>query len=217
MTKAVRIAAVLTLAVTLSGCSTLYYSSMKKLGKEKRDILVSRIEDGKQAQQDASKQVKTAYEAFKELTNFQGGDLEKVQKSLSKEFDDVEDRANKVTDRIASIDKVGQDLFTEWSGEIDQMSNGAMKNDSRKLLKETRDRHLKLMKQMKSSEAKLKPVVQAFRDQVLYLKHNLIARAINSLKKTVIEIDDDIAALVKDIDASNAEADRAIAGLKADS
>ena len=217
MTKAVRIAAVLTLAVTLSGCSTLYYSSMKKLGKEKRDILVSRIEDGKQAQQDASKQVKTAYEAFKELTNFQGGDLEKVQKSLSKEFDDVEDRANKVTDRIASIDKVGQDLFTEWSGEIDQMSNGAMKNDSRKLLKETRDRHLKLMKQMKSSEAKLKPVVQAFRDQVLYLKHNLNARAINSLKKTVIEIDDDIAALVKDIDASNAEADRAIAGLKADS
>ena len=78
-------------------------------------------------------------------------------------------------------------------------------------------RHLKLMKQMKSSEAKLKPVVQAFRDQVLYLKHNLNARAINSLKKTVIEIDDDIAALVKDIDASNAEADRAIAGLKADS
>ena len=217
MTKSVRIAAVLTLAVTLSGCSTLYYSSMKKLGKEKRDILVSRIEDGKQAQQDASKQVKTAYEAFKELTNFQGGDLEKVQKSLSKEFDDVEDRANKVTDQIASIDKVGQDLFTEWSGEIDQMSNGAMKNDSRNLLKETRDRHLKLMKQMKSSEAKLKPVVQAFRDQVLYLKHNLNARAINSLKKTVIEIDDDIAALVKDIDASNAEADRAIAGLKADS
>ena len=49
MTKSVRIAAVLTLAVTLSGCSTLYYSSMKKLGKEKRDILVSRIEDGKQA------------------------------------------------------------------------------------------------------------------------------------------------------------------------
>ena len=217
MTKFVRIAAVFTLAVTLSGCSSLYYSSMKKLGKEKRDILVSRIEDGKQAQQDASKQVKTAYEAFKELTNFQGGDLEKVQKSLTKEFNDVEDRANKVTDRIASIDKVGQDLFTEWSGEIDQMSNGAMKNDSRKLLKETRDRHLKLMKQLKSSEAKLKPVVQAFRDQVLYLKHNLNARAINSLKKTVIEIDDDIAALVKDIDASNAEADRAIAGLKADS
>jgi hypothetical protein len=213
----VRLSAALILACLLSGCSSLYYSSMKKLGKEKRDILVSRIEDGKKAQEDASKQVKTAYEAFKDLTNFEGGDLEKVQKSLAKEFDQVEDRANKVTDKIASIDKVGQDLFAEWSGEIDQMSAGAMKNDSRKLLQETRGRHQKLMKQMRASESKLKPVVQAFRDQVLYLKHNLNARAINSLKKTVVEIDDDIAALIKEIEASNAEADRAIAGLKSDS
>jgi gas vesicle protein len=212
-----RLLLTLALALAMSGCSSLYYSSMKKLGKEKRDILVSRIVAGKEAQEEASKQVKTAYEAFKELTNFKGGDLEKVQKSLAKEFGDVEDRANNVSDRIASIDKVGQDLFHEWGTEIEQMSDNQLKSDSRKLLRETRDRHQKLMKQMKSSESKLKPVVQAFRDQVLYLKHNLNARAINSLKKTVIEIDDDIAALIKDIEASNQEADRTIAGLQADS
>ena len=34
-----------------SGCSSLYYASMKKIGKEKRDILAQRIMDGKKDQE----------------------------------------------------------------------------------------------------------------------------------------------------------------------
>lgn len=199
--------------IVLSGCSSLYYSSMKKLGREKRDILVSRIQDGKEAQQKAAEEIKTAYEAFQEVTNFKGGDLEKAYKKLNKEFEDVEGRANKVHDRVNSIDKVATDLFREWEQEIDKMSNGNLKTESRALLNETQERHRKLMKQMRSSEAKMEPVIRVFRDQVLYLKHNLNARAVQSLKKQVIEIDDDVAALIKDIELTTKEADRTIAGL----
>ena len=51
---------------------------MKKLGKEKRDILVNRILDGKMAQQKAADQFKTALEAFQEVTKFDGGELENI-------------------------------------------------------------------------------------------------------------------------------------------
>jgi len=64
MLVAIRIAFTLALLASLTGCSQLYYSSMKKIGKEKREILVSRILDGKEAQQDAAKEFKTALEAF---------------------------------------------------------------------------------------------------------------------------------------------------------
>ena len=199
----------------LSGCTTLYYSSMKKLGREKRDILVSRIEDGKKAQQDAAKQFKTALEAFQEVTRFDGGDLEKLHKKLNMQMEDVDDRAHKVHDRVESIDKVARDLFKEWSAEIEKMSAGRLQSESRKLLRDAETRHEALMRQMRGSEEKMTPVVQAFRDQVIFLKHNLNARAITSLKRTVLEIDDDVKALVLDIEKSAREADKTIAGLAA--
>jgi len=199
--------------LVISGCSSLYYSSMKKLGREKRDILVSRIEDGKEAQQEAAREIKTAFEAFQEVTNFKGGDLEQAYKKLNKEFEDVESRAKKVHDRVNSIEKVASDLFLEWEQEVAKMSNGRLKEESRTLLAGARDRHRKLMRQMRASEAKMKPVINVFRDQVLYLKHNLNARAMQSLRKQVVEIDDDVAALIKEVELTTQEADRTIAGL----
>lgn len=202
--------------VCVTGCTSLYYSSMKRLGKEKRDILVSRIEDGKKAQEEAAQQFKTALEAFQEVTKFDGGDLEKLYKRLNKQLEEVDERARKVHDRVQSIDKVATDLFKEWSKEIEQMSAGRLRDESRKLLRDAEARQTGLMRQMRSSEEKMTPVVQAFRDQVIFLKHNLNARAITSLKKTVLEIDDDVKALVLDIEKSAREADKSIASLKAE-
>ena len=98
---------------------------MKKLGKEKRDILVNRILDGKKAQEQAADQFKTALEAFVEVTKFDGGELEKSYKKLNKELERAEDRAKKVSDQIESIDKVARDLFKEWEKEIGEMSMAA--------------------------------------------------------------------------------------------
>jgi Protein of unknown function (DUF2959) len=204
------------LLISLSSCTRLYYSSMKKLGKEKRDILVNRILDGKKAQQQAADQFKTALEAFVEVTKFDGGELEKSYKKLNKELEHAEDRAKKVTDQIESIDHVARDLFKEWEKEIDQMSTGRLKTESKKLISDSRDRHEQLMRQMRSSEMKMQPVLSAFRDQVLFLKHNLNSKAIGSLKKSAIEIDNEVGALIKEMERSNQKADQTIAGLNAE-
>ena len=144
-------------------------------------------------------------------------ELEKSQKKLSKELDHAEDRAKKVHDEIESIDHVARDLFKEWEGEIGQMSNGRLKSESNKLLSDSRSRHQQLIRQMQTSERKMEPVLQAFRDQVLFLKHNLNSKAIGSLKKSAMEIDNEVGALIREIERSNQQADQTIAGLNADS
>lgn len=202
--------------VLLPGCTSLFYAGMKKLGREKRDILVGRIQDAKKAQQDASEQFKSALEAFQAVTNFQGGDLEKAYNKLNGEFEDAQSQARKVSDRIDSIEKVSRDLFKEWGAEIEKMSSGKLKTDSRAMLRNSEQRNRELVRQMRASEARMKPVLQKLYDHVTFLKHNLNARAVGSLKKEAATIDADVTALLKDIELSLQAADRAIAGLDTD-
>ena len=65
----------------------------------------------------------------------------------------------------------------------------------------------KLIAAMKRAESKMPPVLNAFRDQVLFMKHSLNARAIAALEGTVGEIESDVASLIRDIDASIKEAE----------
>jgi len=210
------LAVVLLVASCLIGCSRLYYASMKKIGKEKRDILASRILDAKKDQEKAKEQIKTTMEAFQELTGFQGGDLEKVYKKLNGEYEDAADRARKVSERIDSIERVSSDLFKEWDGEIDSMGDRQLRQRSRQMLADTQRREAVLVRKMRDVEARMKPVLTTFHDKVLFLKHNLNARAIASLKQTSVELDNQVGALVKEIEASVQEADAFIATLKAD-
>jgi hypothetical protein len=71
-------------------------------------------------------------------------------------------------------------------------------------------------KAMRQTEARMTPVITAFRDQVTFLKHNLNARAIGSLKGTSAKISTDVDVLMISLDASMAQADSLINSLNAD-
>ncbi len=202
------------LLLLLTSCSSLYYNAMEKIGKEKRDILVQRIVDGKKDQEAAKKQLKTTLEAFQELTGFEGGNLEKVYKKLNGEFVDSEKRAKDLSDRIASIDQVAGDLFAEWDKEISGMKDKGLRTRSQQMLRETRGRHQQYLKRMQQTDRKMQPVLQGFRDQVLFLKHNLNAKAIGSLKATATKMDGEVGVLIQDIEGSMREADSFIDSLK---
>ncbi len=211
--------ALITTAVLISvmvvGCTSAYYSVMQKLGKEKRDILIQRVIDSKKDQEQTKEKLQTTMESFQALTGFQGGSLEKSYKKLNGDYESAADQVAKLHDRIQSIDNVSGDLFTEWQGEIDQMRNAKLKARSSGMLKDAKVRQASYMKAMRTTEARITPVMAAFRDQVLFLKHNLNARAIGSLKGTSASMDTDVTALMKSIDGSMAEADTLIASLTA--
>jgi hypothetical protein len=190
------------------GCQKAYYSTWEKLGWEKRDILVDRVDDAKDSQEAAKEQFKTTLQRFQELTAFQGGELESRYKKLSSEYERAKARADEVSERIVAVDSVAQDMFKEWQDELSQYQNADMRRSSEKQLRATKDRYGELISAMRQAESKMPPVLSAFHDQVLFLKHNLNAQAIASLQGTVGEINDDVAVLIKEMEASIAEANK---------
>jgi hypothetical protein len=66
---------------------------------------------------------------------------------------------------------------------------------------------------MKRAEKKIAPVLSAFRDQVLFLKHNLNAQAVASLQGELVSIESDVASLIREMEASINEADSFIQSL----
>jgi hypothetical protein len=196
--------------VLFAGCQSAYYGAMEKFGYEKRDILVDRVEDAREAQQDAKKQFESALAQFIAVTNYSGGELEQQYNKLKGAYEDSESRANAVHKRIAEVERVAQDLFSEWEREITQYTNAELRRSSQAQLNTTRARYRELIGAMKRAEKKLDPVLAAFHDRVLFLKHNLNARAIASLKTERAKIEADIATLVADMNRSIAEADRFI-------
>ncbi len=209
-------AGLLIFAVLLSGCTSAYYRTLKAFGQEKRDILVSRVKDAKKDQQQTKEQIKTTMESFQELTGFKGGSLEESYKRLNSEYEKASNQANKLHERIQSIDQVSNDLFNEWQKEIDEMGNARLKSQSSAMLRNSKVREAAYMRAMRKTESKMKPVLAAFHDQVLFLKHNLNARAIGSLKGTTASIQGNVEDLTASIDASMQEADNLISSLSTD-
>jgi hypothetical protein len=133
--------------------------------------------------------------------------LEEKYNKLNREFKRSEGKAQAVQDRIAAVERVGKALFKEWEAELDQYTNASLRRASEEKFHETRGEYARLLAAMHRAERKIEPVLSAFRDQVLFLKHNLNARAIGSLQTELSAVEADIATLIKDMETSIAEAD----------
>lgn len=191
----------------LAACSGTYYKAMESVGYEKRDILVDRVEDARDAQEDASEQFTSALDQFRATVNFDGGDLESVYDRLNSEYEDSVTEAENVSARIDSVESVSEDLFEEWQAELAEYSSASMRRDSESMLRDTKTRFKQMMAAMRRAEKSMDPVLEAFQDQVLYLKHNLNARAIGALSKELDGIERDTARLIADMQKAIAEAD----------
>jgi len=196
------------------GCRSTYYGAWEKLGRHKRDLLRDRVDAGRDDQREAEEQFQTTYERFKEISGYDGGDIEPAYRKLDHEYEECERRAEDVRDRIESIEQVAADLFEEWEREIGLIQNSALRKDSQSKLRATQKRYAQLIRSMKLAETRMEPVLVAFRDQVLYLKHNLNAQAVAALDGTAVEIQRDIDQLIRDLRASITEADRFIEALE---
>jgi len=198
------------------GCDAIYYKAMRKLGKEKRDILVSRVKDARASQADAQAEFKSALERFQQIVQVEGGSLEDKYQKLNGELERSEDRAKTVKDRIDAVRDVSKDLFKEWSNELGKYSDRALRQESERELRETKRRTDALIASMARAHARVEPILQPLRDRVLFLKHNLNARALGALTKELGAVRTGVDELVADMQRSIAEADAFIADMERD-
>ena len=204
----------LPLLLSLTACQSAYYSAMEKVGVHKRDILVDRVEEAQQSQQDAQQQFKSALEQFSTLIKFDGGDLQRVYEATDSEYQACSKAAEDVSARINSIEAVADALFDEWQDELDQYSNAKLKQDSAKKLTDTKRQYNSLLKTMRRAEQSMQPVLASLKDNTLYLKHNLNAKAIGALKGEFSAVQRDISRLIGDMNSAITQSEQILATLK---
>lgn len=204
----------LPLLLCIGGCQSTYYSAMEKVGVHKRDILIDRIEDVQEAQQEGQQQFQSALDQFKAAVNFDGGKLESLYNKLNGEYQDSVDAADNIRKRIDKVELVADALFDEWEDELSEYSNKSLRDDVERQFKSTRRRYQRLLSAMRRAEKSIDPVLNTFKDNILYIKHNLNARAISSLKGELGSINNDVVSLLKNMQRSINESDAFIKQLK---
>lgn len=204
----------LSLLLALSACSSAYYNAMETFGVHKRDIMVDRVEKARDAQQEGQEQFESALEQFKSVVTVESGKLEKTYKKLNAEYEKSVASAEKIKERIDSIEDVAGALFDEWEDELERYSSKSLRRDSERKLKATKQKYRQMITLMRASEKRIDPVLQAMEDQVLFLKHNLNTQAIDSLRQEVVSIDNDVDRLVAALKESIAEANSFIKTMK---
>ncbi len=191
----------------LSGCSSLYYDTMEKFGYEKRDILVDRVEDARDSQNDAQETFRSSLERFQSVVDTPDTELKERYADISDAYEDSQSSAEKVRDRIEKVEDVAEDLFDEWEDELDKYESASLRRSSEQQLDETRTQYSQLISRMHAAEERMDPVLQAFQDQVLYLKHNLNAQAIGALENELVDIRQDVDELIRNMEQSVAESE----------
>ncbi|KRT54938.1 Protein of unknown function (DUF2959) [endosymbiont of Ridgeia piscesae] len=89
-----------------------------------------------------------------------------------------------------------------------------MKAASRKKLQQTRKRYASMLQSMLKAERAMQPVLNTFRDNVLFLKHNLNAQAIGTLRGEFSALKREIDQLLERMNRSIERSNRFIESLQ---
>ena len=203
-------ASMLALTLALSGCQSAYYSAMEKVGVHKRDILIDRVEETKDSQEESQEEFKSALERLTTLIDFNGGELQDTYNQLNDDYESSLKAANEVSTNINKVEDVAEALFDEWSDELEQYKSASLKRESSKKLAATQRQFSQLLSSMRSAESKMEPVLTSLHDNVLYLKHNLNAQAVSAIKGEFTNLKRDIQLLMNDMNKSIADSNKFI-------
>lgn len=200
----------LIILLVTSACSSTYYAAMESIGIPKRDLVKKRIIATQDAQEDTKEQFQTALERFRSVMAFDGGTLEEEYSGLKAELDRSERQAADLHSRVDSVQDVSAALFSEWEQELSQYGSASLRRSSEAKLQASRARYEEMIRAMKRAEDKLEPALQPLRDNVLYLKHNLNAKAVNSLSGELTSVEGKVDILIAALEQSINESQRFI-------
>ena len=206
--------ACLWLGSTLSGCNRVYYAGLEKVGYPKRDLLQRRVESARDAQEEVKEQFSSALDRFRATVHVEGGDLEERYDELRKELERSEERAKGLEDRIDSVEDVAEALFDEWENELEQYKRPELRAGSERRLRETRRSYEPMMASMRRAHKRVEPVLEALRDVVLALKHQLNARAVAGLRGELQGVEREVEALVAAMNQSIQQAGKFLSTLE---
>ena len=207
--------ALLAAVLVASGCATVEYAALEKVGIHKRDILVDRVEDARDAQTDTREKLVSAYTELSALIGHDGGELEDRYERLSEEVTRSENATENLDDKLGAIDRVSNDLFAEWERELAEYTSDTLREDQRRRLGIARRQYAGMRARMQDARDRVDPVMAVLKDNVLFLKHSLNAQALAALRGQAATLEGQVDVLIRDMQRAIDEADAFIANMRA--
>ncbi|NNF40265.1 MAG: DUF2959 domain-containing protein [Woeseiaceae bacterium] len=202
-----KIAAILALFTGLTGCASVKYSALEKVGIHKRDLLIDRVEDARDAQADTRENMVSAYEKLSSLVGYEGGELEDEYEKLSDAVAKASDTTEELDEQLAAIDRVSADLFAEWESELDLYTSQKLRADQERKLGLAKRQFGEMRSRMQKARNRVDPVMVVLNDNVLFLKHSLNAQALAALRGQSAKLENQVDALIRDMQIAIDEAD----------
>jgi chromosome segregation ATPase len=193
----------------------VYFAGLERIGIPKRDLLQERVENAREAQVEVRTQFSSALERFRATLQADGGELEERYAALNGELERCESRAKRLHERIEAVEDVAEALFDEWESELDQYHRADLRDASARRLEATRARYRPMLAAMKRAHRRIEPVLDALRDIVLALKHQLNARALGEVRGELSRVEREVDALLTAMNGSIGEASKFLSGLDA--
>jgi len=189
--------------------SDVYYQGRESvLGHHKRDIVVMHVDQACDSLKNTRDQFEQVLHQFETIVPIENTSLAQSYQHLQRQYEFCKGRADDVSHRIQLIEEASQSLFREWEAELTEYQNRTLRARSRQQLKKSKQQYSRLIKTMRKAEAQIAPVLAAFKDQVLFLKHNLNAQAIAALQHEFVEITLDISQLIEVMETTLREANQ---------
>lgn len=202
-------------AITLLGAG--YFASgnlttgIDWMWKEPHELLVDRVEEARDSQHAGAEQFRDALTEFKAVVDLPENKLERQYNKVNAAHKRSQAAANDISKRIDRVVDASNRLLDEWRSELDDYNDAALRRLAETQFDQTRDQATRLIASMREIEGRMRPVLASFRDQVLYLKHNLNLSAIAALEGEATIIESNVDLLIADMNRSIAEADAFIA------
>ena len=191
----------------------IYFNARESIGDPKRSIVVHQVEQACVTLQETRDEFQDALRQLKRLASICETSLDHRYHLLNRQYQFCRAKAEQVSNKIRAIESVSEALFLEWEKELNEYSSRALRNSSKQQLRTARRNYSTLIKGLQNAEKKIQPVLAAFKDQVLYLKHNLNAQAVAALQHEFVAIGLDISQLIQAMERTIAEANQFVSVL----
>lgn len=183
------------------------YSGYEMIGLQKRDLLKRDIARTREDQKEAGESLENALEKLRRLYAVPESQLSGQYREVKNAFDRAESKTKDVRSSHEKMQTVARDLFREWENEIAEIQTPDLKSKSRAKLEASKTKFAELDRSLDAAESKIDPVLIKLKDHVLYLKHNLNAESLASLKTERDRIGREIDGLLRDLKNAVARAE----------
>ena len=191
---------IISLILFMSSCQTTsYYKTKGWFGAEKRELFVDSVEGVRNSLQDNIDVFKKATAGINVVINVKKEKMEEQHEHLKNDYENCESEAGDIRSRIDTMEAISGDFFDQWMEEMELYNNESFRNASRTKYNKVRKRYTKLVQNLREVEVKLEPALNGFRDQVLFLKHNINAQSVASLEDELVTVEAEIDALIREL------------------